>query len=173
MATDLEPTERTLPEICLDMLEDQIENDLSIQQLSDKYGVSTRQVYNRLSKGQEVFYAILEEQGQKLRAKIWKEYEWAKSQLRDEWERTRDIAVIAQYRAVLKDMADLMKLAKPPKAPVNESGLSVPDKLIFVINDSAYLAKEKEYEEKQKEVKMLEGEYSTIGDSSKSDTIEE
>ena len=120
----------------------------TIKELAEKYNLSERTISKRLNDAREYVYDELTSLGKRLAATVWKKYEKLETKAWKELERTGDPKWASVIQAILRDMRQMFTLDKPPQAPVNQAGETVPMTIIFNINDTKY----KELEAKQDQI---------------------
>lgn len=120
---------------------------LTYEQLSEKYGYSKRQVTNLIAKARETIYNRLMDTGKKYFAEVWARYDFIYRQAKDEWDNGRNPVFLKEMRSTLEAQRRMLGLDAAPKAAVNDMGQVVPEKLIIIMNPSAYEQREKEINE--------------------------
>lgn len=116
---------------------------LTYEQLMAKYGISKRQVGNLIAKAREVIYTRLMETGKRYLAEVAARYNYIYRQAQIQWEESRNPVFLKEMRECLAAERRLFGLDSAPKAAINEFGQAVPDKLVIIMNPSAYEQKEK------------------------------
>ena len=129
----------------------------SIAELATKYAIAPRTVSYRLRKAKELFAEQLEKQGKKLFAEFWDQYQTVADEVLRDYRNNRDPALLAQWRGIKSDQRKLLSMDKASKAPVNEDGKVVPERLIFIMNDENYKNLEKKYDESKTKIIDNEG----------------
>jgi len=127
-------------------------NGMNRKTLAEKYNVSERTITYRLDLAREDVHKSLKETGQKLAADFYSKYENGERDIWQQWLLTRDPNVYSNWLKTIKEMRMLLGVDEPPKAPVNQKGQVVPDKvIIFNFGKDA----QNKYDELEKKVEKL------------------
>lgn len=129
------------------------------KQIAIRTGYSLKTIYNRINQGREIIDQQIREIGSKYLAEIMYDYEKVKKAAWAAWEAsvTRsggDNNFLKTYMAVIDAQRKIFSIDAPAKAPVNEDGKAVLDKLILVFPSDEYQTKEIEFQNRNQ--KLLE-----------------
>lgn len=133
------------------------------KELAREHGLSLRTVYNRINAGREYYEIELRKYADKLIVDVKNKYDFIWSEAKRRWTETSDVNFLKEMRSVLEAYRKMFSLDNPAKAAVNPDGSAHIEQLVLVIDDSAYKAKEAEYNEQ-----VVAGTY-TIKDNEEND----
>jgi len=157
MSKDLQKVDE-LAEQAVEFFEMVSSDQMTAKEIAAKYNIPLRTVYYRINQGRDIAYDAIKKIGHKKFVDIYNKYEWIWEQAKIQWDESHNVLFLKEMQAVLGNMRKMLSVDEAPKAPVNEEGKAVSDKLIFIMSDE-------QYRQKEKETQIIEGTFDQVTDS--------